>query len=56
MLIRNVFYHYIPVKAFDPWGILTYALILLLALFVSVLLHPVITKLCGALVARKEPV
>ena len=56
VLIRNVFYHYIPVKAFDPWGILTYAVILLLSLILSVLLHPVITKLCGALVARKESV
>ena len=56
VLLRNVFYHYIPVKAFDPWGILTYAVILLLSLILSVLLHPVITKLCGALVARKESV
>ena len=56
VLIRNVFYHYIPVKAWDPWGILTYAVILLISLTVSILLHPVINKLCGALIARKETV
>lgn len=55
VLIRNTFYHYIPIKALDPWGVGTYAVILLISLTVSVLLHPVITKLCGALVARKEP-
>ena len=54
VLIRNVFYHYIPVKQFDPWGILTYAVILLISLALSTLLHPVINKLCGALLARKE--
>lgn len=56
VLIRNVFYHYIPVKAWDPWGIATYAAILLISLVISTLLHPVINKLCGALVARKETV
>ena len=56
VLIRNVFYHYIPVKAWDSWGILTYAVILLISLIVSTALHPVINKLCGALLARKETV
>ena len=56
VLIRNVFYHYIPVKAWDSWGILTYAVILLVSLIVSTALHPVINKLCGALLARKETV
>ena len=56
VLIRNVFYHYIPIRQFDPWGLVTYAAILLLALLVSVLLHPVISKLCGALLAGKETV
>jgi peptidoglycan/LPS O-acetylase OafA/YrhL len=56
VLIRNVFYHYIPVKTWDPWGIATYAAILLISLVISTLLHPVINKLCGALVARKETV
>ena len=54
--IKIVFYHYIPVKAWDPWGIATYAVILLISLTVSILLHPVINKLCGALIARKETV
>ena len=56
VLIRNVVYNYIPVKHWDPWGVLTYALILLISLVVSVLLHPVITKLCGAILAGKETV
>ena len=56
VLIRNAFYHYIPVTAWDRWGILTYGLILLIALIVSTALHPVINKLCGALLARKETV
>ena len=56
VLIRNAFYHYIPIKAWDPWGILTYAVILLIALLVSTLLHPLINKLCGAVLAGKETV
>ena len=56
VLIRNVFYHYIPITRFDPWGIVTYGIILALALIVSILLHPVINKLCGALLAGKETV
>ena len=56
VLIRNVFYHYIPIRQWDRWGVLTYAVILLTALGVSTLLHPVINKLCGALLARKETV
>ena len=56
VLIRNVFYHYIPVKQWDRWGILTYAVILALSLAVSTALHRVISKLCGALLRphRKE--
>ena len=54
VLIRNVFYHYIPIKQFDQWGVLTYGVILSLSLVVSTLLHPVINKLCGAVLARKE--
>lgn len=49
VLIRNAFYHYYPIKAWDRWGILTYALILAAALVISTLLHPVIDKLCGAI-------
>ena len=45
-----------PLKQWDPWGILTYAVILLISLTVSILLHPLINKLCGALIARKETV
>ena len=56
VLIRNAFYHYVPITQWDRWGILTYAVILLVSLIVSTLLHPVINKLCGALLARKEPV
>ena len=56
VLIRNAFYHYIPITAWDQWGILTYAVILLLSLIVSTLLHPVINKLCGAVLAGKETV
>ena len=56
VLIRNVFCHYVPAKAWDPWGILTYGVILLISLIVSIALHPVINKLCGALIARKETV
>lgn len=58
VLIRNVFYAYIPVRQWDPWGIGTYAVILLLSLLLSTLLHPVITTLCGALLRspRKETV
>lgn len=58
LLIRNVFYHYIPIKQFDQWGILTYAIILALALVVSILMHPVINKLCAFLLRspRKETV
>lgn len=56
VLIRNVFYHYIPITRFDPWGIVSYGVILLISLAVSVLLHPVINKLCGLLLARKETV
>ena len=54
MLIRNVFYHYVPVKQFDQWGVLTYAAILAISLVVSTALHPVINMLCGAILARKE--
>ena len=56
VLIRNVFYNYIPAKQWDEWGALTYGAILLISLVVSTLLHPVINKLCGALLARKETV
>ena len=56
VLIRNVFYHYIPIKQFDQWGVLTYGVILSLSLVVSTLLHPVINKLCSAILARKETV
>ena len=56
VLIRNAFYHYIPIKLWDEWGIRTYGVILLISLAVSTLLHPVINKLCGALLARKETV
>ena len=56
VLIKNVFYAYIPVKQWDPWGIVSYGVILLISLAVSVLLHPVINKLCGLLLARKETV
>lgn len=56
VLYENIFYHYVPLKLWDPWGILTYAVILLISLTVSILLHPVINKLCGALIARKETV
>ena len=56
VLFENVFYHYVPLKLWDPWGILTYAVILLISLIISILLHPVINKLCGALIARKETV
>ena len=31
-------------------------LILILSLVISILMHPVITKLCGAMLARKETV
>lgn len=54
VLIRNAFYHYIPIEQFDRWGVLTYALILAIALVVSTALHPVINHLCGKLLARKE--
>ena len=56
VMIKNVFYNYVPVNQWDRWGILTYAVILLISLIVSVLLHPVINKLCGAVLARKETV
>ena len=56
VLIRNVFYNYIPAKQWDSWGILTYGAILLISLIVSTLLHPVINKICGAFLARKETV
>ena len=56
VLIKNVFYTYIPVKQWDPWGIVSYGVILLISLAVSVLLHPVLNKLCGLLLARKETV
>lgn len=56
VLLKNIFYHYVPLKQWDPWGILTYGVILLISLTVSILLHPVINKLCGALLARKETV
>lgn len=56
VVIKNVFYHYVPIKQFDQWGVLTYAVILLISLIVSLLLRPVINKLCGALLARKETV
>ena len=56
VLIKNVFYAYIPVKQWDPWGIVSYGVILLISLAVSVLMHPVINKLCGLLLARKETV
>ncbi len=45
VLIRNVFYNYIPVKQWDRWGVLTYAMILVLSLLLSALLHPLLTKL-----------
>ena len=55
VLIRNVFYHYIPVKAWDRWGVLTYVAILLISLIVSTLLHPIIAKLCSlCLPAHKQ--
>lgn len=47
VLIRNVVYNYIPVRQWDPWGILTYGLILLISLIVSVLLHPLFGRLCS---------
>lgn len=58
VLIKNIFYSYIPVKAWDRWGILTYAVILLLSLVVSIAIHPVINKLCAFLLRspRKETV
>ena len=56
VLLKSIFYHYVPLKHWDPWGILTYGVILLISLTVSILLHPVINKLCGALLARKETV
>ena len=45
VLIRNAFYHYIPVDRFDTWGIGTYAVILLISLGISTLLHPLLTRL-----------
>lgn len=56
VLIRNVFYHYIPVRRFDSWGIVTYGIILLISLIVSILLHPVINRLCSIMLTRKETV
>lgn len=56
VLIRNAFYHYVPIEAWDPWGVLTYGAILTASLIASILLHPVITKLCGAVPAGKETV
>lgn len=45
VLIRNVFYHYVPVRQWDPWGILTYGVILVISLIVSVALHPLFGRL-----------
>lgn len=57
VLIRNVFYHYYPVTMWDQWGVKTYVLILAMALVVSTVLHPVLNKLCGALLrSGKESV
>lgn len=45
VLISEVFYNYIPVRAWDRWGIGTYAVILLISLGISTLLHPLLTRL-----------
>lgn len=45
VLLRDVFYHYFPTDLWDPWGILTYAVILLVSVGLSTLLHPVITAI-----------
>lgn len=49
VLLKNVFYTYCPIDLWDRWGILTYAVILAVSLVLSTILHPVINKLCGAL-------
>lgn len=53
MLLRNVVYHYIPITCLDPWGFVSYGLMLALATGLSVLAHPPITRLC-AVFLRKE--
>lgn len=52
MLLRNVVYHYIPADCLDPWGFVSYGLILAAATGLSTLLHPILNKLCGVLVSR----
>ena len=54
VLIRNIFYHYVPVKQWDRWGILTYAAVLILSLIVSIALRPVITRVCSLLLRPKR--
>ena len=56
MLLRNVVYHYIPATCLDPWGFVSYGLILAAAVALSTLLHPLMERLCGMLlgVSRKE--
>ena len=49
VLIRNVFYHYYPVKLWDSYGVLTYAVIIVISIIFSWLLHPVIDKFCKLL-------
>ncbi len=54
ILLRNVFYHYVPVDQWDPWGIVTYALILCCSAAASTILHPLITRLRGVHPLGKE--
>lgn len=58
VVLRNVVLWYIPANRWDPWGIAAYALVLVLSLLVSTLLHPAICNLCGVLLRphRKESV
>lgn len=49
VLLRSVFYHYVPVDLWDPWGILTYGVILFAAIVLSTVLHPVFGKLYSRL-------
>ena len=55
LLSRSTHFRFRAV-AYSVTSALIYAVILLISLAVSVLLHPVINKLCGALLAGKETV
>lgn len=56
MLLRNVVYHYIPKTCLDPWGFVSYGLILIGATALSALLHPLLERLSDLILnpPRKE--